>query len=107
VSTKVLEVSVERSIKRWTAQHKDNLIYWKFTVPGMRGVPDRVCLFRGGRCVFFELKRPGAKPRKLQIYVIKKLRAFGFGCHVFDSADGAIACLEEYLNGQPISTNEG
>ena len=105
MSTKLLEVKVERAIKRWTKQHKDRLIYWKFTVPGMRGVPDRICLFRGGRVVFFELKRPGGGPRKLQVYILKRLRAFGFPCHVFDSADGAIACLEEYLNEEPVRTS--
>ena len=64
----------------------------------MRGVPDRIALFKGGRCVFFELKRPGGSPRKLQIHILKTLQKFGFPCHVFDTADGAIKCLEEYLN---------
>ena len=96
--TKLLEVGVERAIKRWAGKHKDDLMYWKFTVPGLRGVPDRIALFRGGRCVFFELKSKGKRPRKLQVWLHKKLRAFGFPCHVFDSADSAINCLEEYLN---------
>lgn len=97
MSTKPLEVSVERAIKRWADRNKNNLIYWKFQVPGMSGVPDRICLFRGGAVVFVELKRPGGKPRSLQVWLHKKLRTFGFPCLVFDNAADCIAALEVYL----------
>lgn len=92
-----LEVSVEKPVKDWSNKHREQVIYWKFTVPGMRGVPDRVALFRGGHIVFFELKRPRKKPRVLQEWVHKKLREFGFRVHVFDNADDAIAQLEVYI----------
>ena len=95
---KLLEAKVERDIKKWCEQHKDELWWLKFTVPGMSGVPDRIALFRGGRCVFVELKRPGGKPRKLQVWVHKRLQRFGFPCHVFDNAEDCIRCLEEYLS---------
>jgi len=43
-------------------------------------VPDRICLFPGGRVVFIEVKRPGEKdglkPRQRKI--IDLLRSFGF-----------------------------
>lgn len=92
-----LETSVERKIKKWADEHREEIAYYKFTVPGMRGVPDRICLFKGGHCVFIELKRPGAVPRKLQEHVMARLRKLGFPCYVFDSADEAIKVLEEYI----------
>ena len=34
-------------------------VAWKWVSPGRKGVPDRICIFPGGRVVFVELKRPG------------------------------------------------
>lgn len=33
-------------------------VAWKWVSPGRIGVPDRICIFPGGRIVFVELKRP-------------------------------------------------
>jgi hypothetical protein len=32
---------------------------FKWACPGASGVPDRICIFPGGRIVFIEFKRPG------------------------------------------------
>lgn len=32
---------------------------FKWVCPGVTGVPDRICIFPGGRIIFVELKRPG------------------------------------------------
>lgn len=32
---------------------------YKFISPGSPGVPDRLCVFPGGKIIFVELKRPG------------------------------------------------
>lgn len=97
MSTKELESSVEKKIRKFAFQNKENLLYWKLTVPGLRGVPDRIALFKGGKVIFFELKRPGGRPRALQEYFVGRLRSFGFGCFVFDNADEAIDKIREYL----------
>lgn len=34
---------------------------FKFVSPGTPGVPDRICVFPGGKVIFVELKRPGRK----------------------------------------------
>lgn len=52
------------------------------------GIPDRICLFPGGRIVFVELKRHGAHPRPLQIHLINKIRKLGFRVEVIDSEEG-------------------
>lgn len=42
------------------------------------GLPDRLCLFPGGRAVFVELKAPRGKSSKIQINVHAKLKKLGF-----------------------------
>ena len=56
----------------------------KFVSPGWSGVPDRLCLWPGGKVNFVELKRPGAKPRPLQIRRAEQLRRLGFQVEVID-----------------------
>ena len=94
---RTLEAKVERDVKRWCDKHKEDVLWFKFVVPGMSGVPDRIALLRGGRVLFVELKRPGAKPRKLQEWVHRKMRALGFRVCVFDNADECIARLHDEL----------
>lgn len=43
-----------------------------------------MCLFKGGRIAFVELKRPGAKPRPLQIRRAEQFRRLGFQVEVID-----------------------
>lgn len=59
----------------------------KFVSPGMAGVPDRICLFPGGRALFVEVKAPGITPRPLQLKRHEELRKLGFGVAVIDSED--------------------
>lgn len=61
----------------------------KFESPGFTGVPDRIILLPGAKVIFVELKRPGKKERKRQLYVQGLLRALGF--EVFSAVD----CLEK------------
>lgn len=67
---------------------------YKWTSPGVRGVPDRIVL-RAGRIWFVELKRPGAKPRPNQIVVHRRLARQGFDVRVIASKEEAKALAEE------------
>jgi len=60
---------------------------WKFVSPGTAGVPDRICLFPGGRVVFVETKATGKKARPLQEKRHNELRALGFTVLVIDSKE--------------------
>ena len=60
-------------------------VFWKLTVPGYPGVPDRLLMAAGGRMVFIEFKAPGKKPTPLQAAWHEKLRALGFEVHVIDN----------------------
>ena len=93
-----LEKDIERKVARWAKRHKDVMLYWKLTVPGLSGVPDRILLLRGGTVAFIEYKRPGARPRKLQELLHRKLQEFGFNVAVHDDADEAIEFIEGLIN---------
>jgi len=64
---------------------------YKFTSPNRRSVPDRLCLLPGGRALFVECKRPGAKPTKLQAAEHERMRTLGFEVVVVDSMEAARA----------------
>lgn len=69
----------------------------KFTSPGRRSVPDRICSFPGGVILFVECKAPGAKPTKLQARDHAKRRALGFVVLVVDSLE-SVAAVEEVVH---------
>ena len=73
---------------------------YKFVSPGNSGVPDRLVLLPGGRCIFVELKAPGKEPTPIQLLQQKKLRDLGFIVLVIDSktkVDEFIKSCEEVM----------
>lgn len=58
----------------------------KFTSPNVRGVPDRVVGYFG-QVYFVEVKRPGEKPRPLQVVVQNRLRNHGLNVVNVDSKE--------------------
>lgn len=62
----------------------------------LTGLPDRMCLFPGGRVAFVELKTTGKKPRKIQEVIHNKLRALGFRVEVIDTTEGIIDFINDY-----------
>lgn len=49
---------------------------YKF-ISGENGVPDRICIFPGGKIVFVEMKTATGKLSKMQEYQHRKLRFLG------------------------------
>ena len=47
---------------------------FKWTSPGVRGVPDRICIFPHGAIYFVELKSEGVKPKAHQLRFAKRLK---------------------------------
>jgi hypothetical protein len=53
----------------------------------VKGLPDRICLFPGGRIAFAEVKTTGQKPTKKQGQIHRKLIALGFAVEVIDTTE--------------------
>lgn len=67
----------------------------KFISPSFAGMPDRIVLLSGGRCVFVELKAPGKKLRALQVKRKQQLQALGFQVYCIDSLEKIERFIEE------------
>lgn len=59
----------------------------KWVSPGVRGVPDRVAIFSGGRISFVELKATYETLRESQVREHARLAAMGCIVHVLDSKE--------------------
>ena len=59
----------------------------KYSTPGRRHAPDRICLRWPGKVFFVECKAPGEKPRPGQVREFNRLRDLGFLVFVVDSKD--------------------
>lgn len=79
------EKYVEGKLKAVAKKHGGRALKW--VSPGEGGVPDRIVLLPDGRIYFVELKRPGGKPGKRQLWWADKLRALGFDCFFLLSAE--------------------
>jgi len=60
---------------------------FKWVSPGRVGVPDRIVVLPGGQIMFIEVKRPGAKPTKLQIHTLQMLGRLGCRANWLDSKE--------------------
>ena len=79
------EKQIEQYLVRKVSQ-KGGIAY-KFTSPGRRHVPDRIVLLPGGKVIFIECKRPGAKATKAQEYELHRIRSLGSEAFVIDSKE--------------------
>ena len=79
----MLEKAVEKALIRECK--KIGWLCFKFTSPGRRSVPDRLCITDTGKVFFVELKAPGKIESKNQLREHKKLRAQG--CTVYGTID--------------------
>lgn len=79
------ETTIEQALIR--AVHAHGGLCWKFTSPGLAGVPDRIIILPGGHVGFIELKAPGKKPRPLQTHRLGQLHALGATALTIDHPD--------------------
>lgn len=70
------EKSLEAYLRRRVLEHGG--LCYKWTAPGQTGVPDRICVFPGGRIVFAETKTADGRLTAIQRVVHNKL--FSRGC---------------------------
>ena len=81
------EKTVERELVKRVKE--EGGIAYKFSSPGRRSVPDRLCLFPGGKILFVECKRPGGKVTKPQAREHERLRQMGFDVVIIDNKKDA------------------
>ena len=76
--------------------------------PGFTGVPDRMILLPGAYIIFVELKKPGKKERKRQLYVQGLLRKLGFevysAVNTYEQIDRITARCREVIDHAGIHT---
>jgi len=81
----MLEKTIEYKLK--SAVKNMGGIAFKFTAPGINGVPDRLVLLPCGKLAFIELKAPGKDMRPLQVKIKRQLEQLGFSVYCIDSAE--------------------
>jgi hypothetical protein len=86
-----LEKQIEAKVRQWCKENK--YLFYKFTSPACRNVPDRICIAPNGTVGFMELKRKGNKPSPGQAREMFKL--FEQNCKVtwIDNYEDAIKFL--------------
>jgi len=77
----------EKKIERLLVDESKRIGGWalKLVPDFFSGLPDRLCLFPGGRLFFIETKSTKDKPRKLQKIIHKRLTDMGFKVLVIDT----------------------
>lgn len=81
----MLEKKIECKLK--SAVKSMGGITFKFTAPGIDGVPDRLVLLPLGKLAFIELKAPGKEMRPLQVHRKRQLEKLGFSVYCIDGAE--------------------
>lgn len=79
------EKLVERKLVELVKANKGMCI--KLLCDQLTGLPDRLCLFPNHKIAFVETKTTGQKPRRVQLYIHKKLKALGFRVEIVSSIE--------------------
>lgn len=72
-------------------------------LPSEGGLPDRLCVFPGGRIVFVELKAPGGRVTRLQGYQQRVLKHLGCEVRVlasFEAVDSFLSAMAVEIKGE-------
>ena len=70
-------------------------IAFKFTAPGINGVPDRLVLLPNGKIAFVEIKAPGRKMRPQQVRRKRQLEELGFSVYCLDGVEQIGGMIDE------------
>ena len=70
-------------------------IAFKFTAPGINGVPDRLVLLPNGKIAFVEIKAPGRKMRPQQVRRKRQLEELGFSVYCLDGIEQIGGMIDE------------
>lgn len=87
---------LEKDIQRKILATLKSRGFWTFNVHGgpwqKPGIPDLLAI-KDGKAYWFEVKRPGQPPTKLQLKTIEELRVYGCVAEVVHSVAEVLVCL--------------
>ena len=93
-----LEKDVERRLKKGVEALGGRCM--KLVSQGNNGMPDRLVLLPGGRCIFVELKRPkNGRLSPVQREQQKRIASIGFDVRVISNTEGVDAFIREVRHG--------
>lgn len=90
---KISEHKIEGQLIKEVKAHGGLCI--KINTTSMTGLPDRLLLLPRGKFAFVEVKRPGIKPRPIQVKRMNDLKQLGFQCFVLDNLKQIEPIIEE------------
>ena len=91
------ENTIESYLYKETTKH--GFECFKF-ISGKSGVPDRI-LLGNGQAIFVEIKAPKQKPRRLQVYWLKKIQQLGLIAGYLDSREACDRLIQDLKKHQP------
>lgn len=98
-----MSMDIERDIEGYFVTKVRKAGAWpiKLTSPSRAGMPDRLVLWPEGKVSFVELKKPGGKPRPLQVVQMERLEDMGFMVLVISEKAQVDAYIRGVLGGEP------
>lgn len=88
---------LEKQVEQYLIKQVKSLGGLSLKLTSLIGIPDRLVILPGGKVVFVELKRPGEKPRKVQVLRMRQLRRLGFKTYVADNYESIDELLSEVM----------
>ncbi len=88
---------LEKQIEQYLVRQVARLGGMSIKLTKLIGIPDRLVLLPGGKCIFVELKAPGESPRKIQLKRMAQLRVLGFKTYVADSYERVDEVIRDAL----------
>lgn len=82
-----MSVPFEKTLEAYLCKKVKSLGGKCLKMTGEKGIPDRLVILPGGKCIFVELKREGEKPRPIQDYRLQQLMFLGCNVLVIDSKE--------------------
>lgn len=92
------EKTLERLLKSMVASELKGECL-KMLSTHVTGLPDRICLIPGGKVFFAEIKTTDKKPKKIQLWMHRKIRDLGFRVEVIETSEQIRNIIKEYSDG--------
>lgn len=100
MTRKPLEKEIEKKVGEYAK--KLGCLYYKFTSPACRAVPDRLIIAPNGNVGFLELKREGCKPTTLQQLEMQKLKDKGCTVAWVDNVPAGKLFVDNLIKGKEM-----